>query len=344
MTGTELGVCVIGTGRAGMIHAQNYAAGIPNCRLAALSDPYEPALRSAGEQTGITSLYADYHDALDDPAVDAVVIVTPTDLHLEVAVAAASAGKHVFCEKPMAMNEAECIRMIDACADAGVKLQIGFMRRFDLSYRTCCAQLRSGEIGEVNQVKSLTHGPSIPQPWMLDVGRSNGPLAEVSSHDIDTIRWLADSEIETVHAVASNYRCRDRAQEYPDFYDTFVLTCRFTNGVLGVIEGAVSVGYGYDARTEVLGNGGLLCVGDLRADRVTRFKRDGDRYTRTVPSWRNLFKDAYRAEAAGFVDIVLAGGDPVVTGYDGLQAVRVVNAGNESIRTGKTVTIDSEPM
>ena len=342
MTGRELGICVIGTGRAGMIHARNYAAGIRGCKLMALSDPYDSALRSAGEQTGVTALYADYRKALGDPAVDAVVIVTPTDLHLEVAVASAAAGKQVFCEKPMAMTEIECIKMIDACADAEVKLQIGFMRRFDQSYRSCRRQLRDGEIGEVNQVKSLTHGPSIPQPWMLDVGRSNGPLAEVSSHDIDTLRWLAGSEIETVHAVASNYRCRDRAEEYPDFYDTFVLTCRFANGILGVIEGAVSVGYGYDARTEVLGSGGILCVGDLRADRVIRYNRSGDHQSRTMPSWRDLFKEAYRAEAAAFVDTVLSGGDPEVTGYDGLQAVRVVNAGNESIRTGRTVAVKSE--
>ncbi len=342
MAGTELGVCVIGTGRAGMIHAQNYAGGIRGCKLVALSDPYEPALRAAGEQTGVPALYLDYREALEDPAVDAVVIVTPTDLHLEVTAAAAAAGKHVFCEKPMAMNETECRAMIDFCSQAGVKLQIGFMRRFDESYQACHQQLRSGEIGEINQVTCLTRGPSIPQPWMLDVGRSNGPLAELSSHDIDTARWLTGSEFETVHVVASNYRCRDRAAEYPDFYDTFVLTCRFANGVLGVIEGAVSVGYGYDARTEVLGSEGVVRVGDLRADRVTRYDRKGDHQARTVPSWRNLFKDAYRSEAAAFVDAVLTGGDPEVSGYDGLQAVRVVNAGNESIRTGRTITIASE--
>ena len=111
---------------------------------------------------------------------------------------------------------------------------------------------------------------------------------------------------------------------------------------MGIIEGAVSVGYGYDARTEVLGSDGILFVGDLRADRVTQYHRSGDHHGRTVPSWRNLFKDAYRAEAVAFVDAVLADGDPEVSGYDGLQAVRVVNAGNESIQTGRTVTVETE--
>jgi predicted dehydrogenase len=210
MPQSAIGVCVIGAGRAGMIHARNYVGSIPGARLVALSDPFESALTEAAAELGEVALYTDLNDALADPAVDAVVVVTPTDLHRDIVVAAARAGKHVFCEKPMAMHPGECREMIAACEEADVKLQLGFMRRFDESYQSGYEQIRDGRIGEVNQIKSLTHGPSVPQPWMLDVGKSNGPLAEVSSHDIDTLRWYAGSEIVEVHAIAGNYRCRDQ--------------------------------------------------------------------------------------------------------------------------------------
>ena len=341
MGDSDIGVCVIGAGRAGMIHARNFARSAPHARLVALCDPHRPSLEAAAAELDVSTLLSDPAEAFADPAVDAVVVVTPTDLHREIVVAAAKAGKHVLCEKPMAMDAQECAQMIDACREAGVKLQIGFMRRFDESYRECFDQLRAGAIGEVSQIKSLTHGPSLPQSWMLDVRKSNGPLAEVSSHDIDTLRWYAQSEITEVYAVAGNYRCRDRAGEFPDFYDTFVMTCRFANGVQGVVDGAVSVGYGYDARTEVLGSDGIVFVGDLRADRVTRHQ-GGSATARTVQSWRGLFREAYLAEAIGFITAIRDGSEPLVTGEDGLHAVRVVNAGNESIRTGKPVRLATE--
>ncbi len=339
MTGSATGVCVVGAGRAGMIHAHSYAGSVSGAKLVALCDPSISALRLSAAELGEIPLYTTLDDALADPAVEAVVVVTPTDLHRDIVVAAARAGRHVFCEKPMAMNADECREMIVACDEAAVKLQIGFMRRFDESYRNAFDQVAAGAIGEVNQIKSLTHGPSEPQPWMLDVVRSNGPLAEVSSHDIDTLRWFAGSEIVEVYAIAANYRCRRHADEHPDFYDTFVLTCRFANGMQGVVDGAVGVGYGYDARTEILGTDGVMCIGDLRADRVVRHRRGGAMEARTVASWRSLFREAYRAEAAGFVDAIRDDTEPGVTGMDGLAAVRVVNAGNESIRTARPVTL-----
>ena len=342
MAGRTTGVCVIGAGRAGMIHARSFAGSIPGAGLVALCDPSEPALRAAAAELDGLALYTSPAEAFADPAVEAVIVVTPTDLHRDIVVAAARAGKHVLCEKPMAMDADECRDMIDACDEAGVTLQIGFMRRFDESYRRAYDQIAGGSIGRVNQIKSLTHGPSEPQPWMLDVVRSNGPLAEVSSHDIDTLRWFASSEIVEVYAIAANYRCEVHAAKYPDFYDTFVLTCRFANGLQGVIDGAVAVGYGYDARTEVLGSDGIVCIGDLRADRVVSHRRGGAMEARTVPSWRTLFREAYRAEAVGFIEAIRGGTVPAVTGLDGLAAVRVVNAGNESIRTGRPVTLDWE--
>ena len=332
-------IALIGCGRAGRIHARNFAGRVPGARLVAVADPVEDAARAVADEFGADSWYTDYREMLEDAAVDAVVVVTPTKYHREIVVAAAAAGKHVLCEKPMAMSADECRAMIDATDSAGVKLQIGFMRRFDEGFRAAKASIDAGVIGEVVLVKSLTHGPSTPQDWMYDIGASNGPLAEVSSHDIDTVRWFSGSEIVELHAIAGNYRCADARGRYPDFYDTVVVNARLANGKQAVIEGAVAVAYGYDARVEILGTRGTLFVGGVEENRVTAVTPAGGVQSAAVKSWRTLFTDAYEAEDVSFVQAIRSDTQPEVTGLDGLRAVEIVNAGNDSIRTGRPVTL-----
>jgi len=268
--------------------------------------------------------------------------VTPTSLHRQVVLDAASAGKHVLCEKPMAMDVRECDDMIRVCSGAGVKLQIGFMRRYDASHRQAWKRLQAGEIGDIVLVKSLTRGPSVPQPWMYDIGRSNGTLAEVNSHDIDALRWFAASEIDEVYAVAGNYRCPDAAARYPDFYDNIAMVCRLADGKQGFIDGAANVGYGYDTRMEIVGTRGVLFVGRREQDSVVVCTAgDGVRQT-FVESWRSLFADAYVQEDQDFVDCILDDRETRVTGRDGRMAVAVVNAGNRSISSRSPVRVDGE--
>ena len=166
----------------------------------------------------------------------------------------------------MAMDVRECDDMTAACTSADVKLQIGFMRRYDETFMAARQRIESGEIGDVVLVKSLTHGPSVPQEWMYDIRKSNGPLAEVNSHDIDTLRWFAGSEITEVYAIGGNFRCPQALERYPDFYDNVAMVCRFADGRQGFIDGAVSVGYGYDSRTEIIGTKGIMFVGRSRGE------------------------------------------------------------------------------
>jgi len=333
----KIGVCVIGCGRAGMIHARNFAAGIPGARLAAMVDADAEAVRRACRELDLDRHYLDYRRALLNEAVDAVYVVTPTVLHKEIVVAAAQAEKHVFCEKPMAMNTEECDAMIGACERNGAKLQIGFMRRFDESFRCAKERMEAGDIGDVVLVKSLTRGPSTPQRWMLDVEKSNGPLAEVNSHDIDTLRWYTGSEFLRVYALGGNFRCDFAREEFPAFYDNVVLLASFQNGMQGCIDGAVSVGYGYDSRVEVLGTRGVLFVGRIRDNTVVTCS---DKIGITAPftrSWRNLYIEAYRREDQAFIQAIREDSPTQITGRDGRMAVEVVNAGNRSIQTGRPV-------
>ncbi len=332
-------ICLIGAGRAGMIHAVNFRRMVEGADLVAVADPVEENRRAACRTLGIDRAYADYRDALQCPEIDAVVIVAPTSLHCEMTEAAAAAGKHVFCEKPMAMNAMECRRMIDACDKAGVLLQIGFMRRFDESFRRAYQAIEQGEIGDVVMVRSNTRGPSIPMKWTYDLKKSNGPLAEVNSHDIDSLRWFTGSEFESVFAYAGNYRCPDAKEDYPDYYDNVVMIARFRNQMQGMLDGAVSVNYGFDARAEILGTHGCIYLGEMKDHRITTVTKQGVAQP-VQTSWRTLFTDAYLREDEHFIDCIRQDKQPDVSGIDGLRCVEVVNAGNLSIRENRIVMLD----
>jgi len=334
-----IGICIIGGGRAGMIHARNFVAGRTPCAsLVALAEPVADARQKACQELQLDTAYADYEQALADPRVDAVVVATPTRFHRAIVGAAAQAGKHVLCEKPMATSVQECDEMIAAAVVARVKLQIGFMRRFDAAFVAAKQRVDAGEIGQVVLVKSLTHGPTTPKPWMYDIRTSLGPLAEVNSHDIDSVRWFTGSEFEEVYAIGGNYRCPDAREQYPDFYDNVILAARMKNGTQGSISGAQGVKYGYDARCEILGERGLITVGGLAANSVVSHTAEGLRAA-VVQSWMNLFLDAYRAEDEDFVRCILEDRQPRAGGQDGKAAVMVVIAGNRSITEQRPVRL-----
>jgi len=327
-----IGVCVVGSGRAGMIHARNFAAGVPGAKLIAMVDPVKDVVNSACKELGIDTGYDSYEQALENKNIDAFIVVSPTKFHKQTVVDLAFAGKHVLCEKPMAMTEEECDEMIHASEKNKTALQIGFMRRFDPGFIHAKEIVDSGTIGDVVMVRSNTRGPSIPKPWMYDIKASNGPLAEVSSHDIDALRWFTGSEFESVFAVGGNYRSKDAIDDYPDFYDNFVLAASFENGMQGIIDGAQGVGYAYDSRVEVLGTKGCVFIGRMADNNVVTCTADSKHGTYPlVGSWQQLFEAAYLNEDKDFIDCVLTGKTPRATGYDGKMAVKVVNAGNKSI-------------
>jgi myo-inositol 2-dehydrogenase / D-chiro-inositol 1-dehydrogenase len=333
----KINICVIGVGRAGMIHARTYLGGVKNAKLIAICDPSADNLRVAKEELGVDYTYTDYKEVLKNDEIDAVVIVTPTNYHREITVAAAKAKKHVFCEKPMAVTEEECDEMIEACNYNNVKLQLGFMRRFDPSFKEAKDLMDNSLIGDITLIKSLTHGPSEPKDWMYDISVSGGPLAEVNSHDFDTLRWYANSEVKWIHAVGRNFRSPEIADKYPDYYDTVAVLMEFENGILGMIDGAQYVQYGYDSRAEVLGTHGNLSIGSQKKLNVELATYDKKITHAAMPSWRELFVEAYKLENQSFINSIIKDTEPEVTGYDGKMALRLVNKGLESLKTGKKI-------
>ena len=339
MSEKVLGICLIGCGRAGMIHARNYVNKVKGARMVACADVVEAAAKAAADELGIDKWFTDYREALKLQEVDAVVVVSPTNLHREIVIDCADAGKHIFCEKPMAMNVQECQDMIDACERNHVKLQIGFMRRHDKSFKQAKELLDSGAIGDLVQIHSHTRGPSKPRPWMYDIKKSNGILAEVNSHDIDACRWFAGSDMVKLYAIAGNYRNPEARAEYPDYYDSVVMSGSFANGVQFVIDGAAYVQYGYDSHVELVGTKGVLHVGRSEGSSVRCTTVEHGTSQPFINSWMTLFEDAYLAEDNAFTQAVLNDAPTPVTGYDGLQAVKVVEAGNRSIQTGEIIEL-----
>ncbi len=329
-----IGVGVIGTGRAGLVHVANFAQNVPGARLVAVCDLNAESARDAAGKWGVEA-YSKPEELLKNTSLDAVVIATPTFSHAELVIAAANSGKAILCEKPLAISEEEAEAMDEAVRRNSVPFVMAFMRRFDLSFNRARNMIGRGDIGEPLVVKSTGKGPGLPPPWNLDLEKSNGMLAEVNSHDFDCIRYLTGEEYKWVFATARNNKCPDFKANYPDFYDTAIVTFGMSGKVIGTIDGACPADYGYDARVEVQGSDGVLFIGNIAQKGVVVGRKGSGVAEEIVDSWRSLFREAYLAEDRCLVDCVLKGTEAPSTLIDGWQALKAVRASNRSIRSGK---------
>ena len=333
-------ICMVGAGRVGKLHSGTFARHVPGGTVVALVDPATQILDETGAQFGIDGRYTSLEEALDKAAVDAVVITTPTFTHRDLAILAAERGKHVFLEKPMAMNLDECDEILAACEHNGVHLQIGFMRRFDPEFVAAAERIAAGEIGEPMLIKSLTHGPGLPPPWARDIVTSNGNLAEVNSHDLDCVRWLMGSNIDRIYVEVANFKGDERGVEAEHFYDNMITTLRFESGGLGSFSGVCPCDYGYDARVEIVGKEGIMQIGSMRSqDVVVCVNRDQGLITPVYRRWPERFEWAYIREMEHFVASIQSDTAPRASGQDGWWAVAGVLAGTRSMLEERPVRL-----
>ena len=331
MEKASIRICMIGAGRVGKNHSRALMR-VPGGKIVALVDPVADVLNATGEEFAIAARFASLEDALDKVAFDAVIITTPTFTHRDLALTAAGHGKHVFLEKPMALNLAECDAIIEATRRAGVILQIGFMRRFSPEFVEAARRIEAGEIGRPMMIKSLTHGPGLPPAWARDLRTSNGMLAEVNSHDWDTTRWLMGSNHERVYTEAANFKGPAHGVDTPNFYDNVLVNIRFESGGLGMISGICPCGYGYDARVEITGEKGIMQIGDLQGQAIVACTdRDHGLVTPIFRTWPERFAWGYIYELEHFLDCIRSGVQPRAGGEDGRWAVAGVLAGTRSL-------------
>ena len=346
-----LRVGVAGLGRLGRRHASNLAQRVPGATLAAVCSPLDRDLAWARDALPAARRYDDYTALTADGTLDALWLVTPSALHATQIVAALAAGKHVFCEKPLSLDVAECERVrAEAARYPHLRVTIGFMRRFDPHYRDACAKLRAGAIGRPFLVRSQTCDRNDPDGFFVSFAPTSGGIfLDCTVHDIDVARWLLGRPRATRVYAAGTVALHDGLRACGDV-DNGVAICEFEGGRLAMFYASRTMAHGNDTSSEVIGTAGALTIGRVpRANRVEIYDASGVR-SECTPTFFDRFDDAFLNEAHAFVAAVRArrggaGAEPGGADHDGatladaLEATRIGCALRESLRTGQAVTL-----
>ena len=327
---------VIGLGRMGQLYTNLLSSQINGAKLYAVAEIHEQARSRVAGEFDITRAFADFHELLALPELDAVIIATPTSTHHDLVVAAAEAGKAILCEKPLALTLAETRSAQEAVARAQVPLQVGFMRRFDAAYQKAKTLIDSGQIGFPVTFKSLSRDPFCPRPEYADPAKSGGLILDMAIHDFDLARWLMSSEVERVTAEGTTLVCK--VLESVGDIDNALINMRFVSGALGNVEVSRNAFYGYDIRTEILGSEGAVTVGVHQYTPVLLLTRAGAQHDIT-PYLMERFGDAYRTQLQHFVDCLTNGQPPLVSGADALAAYEIGVAATRSFQTGRPIAL-----
>lgn len=326
---------LIGAGRIGKLHGELLTHHVPQAVIKTVAEIYIDNIKQWAEQLNISNLTADAADVLNDPEIEAVLICSSTDTHAQLIIAAAKAGKHIFCEKPIDFNITRIKQALNSVQDAGVKLQIGFNRRFDHNFKKVRELVEAGKIGDVHMVKITSRDPAPPPLAYLKV--SGGIFLDMTIHDFDMARYLSISEVEEVYAQGAVLI--DPAIDVIGDIDTAITTLKFKNGALGVIDNSRQAVYGYDQRVEVFGSKGCVEVENDFPNSAKLSTVDGVTGDKPQYFFLERYKMSYIEELKAFVDAVAKDKEPTVTGNDGLQPVLIGAAALKSLREKRPVKI-----
>jgi predicted dehydrogenase len=316
-------IAVVGLGRIGRLHVDNLATSVPGAALAAVVDAIEPLARNLAARYGApwaTSI----DEVLGDPALDGVVIATPSALHPELVKRAASAGKHVFCEKPLGLDVSACANAVAAAEAAGIALQIGFQRRFDPDWQMLEAELETGAIGSLALFRCSHRNAASPRE-----GAGLGDVfSDVAVHDFDAARWLG-GEVTELFATQA------------DHGNGAVVSLRFEIGAAGVIDVHRDARYGFECSAELVGSGGTIRCGYAQRRDGTELLRDGTITAGLVQDHAHRHSAAYVRELEHFAAVTAGRADPVVSGHEALAALRLATLAARSSAVGAPLTVDS---
>lgn len=328
-------VAVLGAGRIGQIHAANVAAH-PRATLVAVSDAIPAAAESLAAWLGVEAT-TDTLGLIRRPDIDAVIIGTPSDTHVELMLAAARAGRAILCEKPLDNDLAKADAAVVELERLGARAMLGFNRRFDPSNIALRRAIDAGQIGEVRQVLITSRDPALAPRAYLE--HSGGIFRDMIIHDFDMARFLLGDEPVEVWATASRLVEPELMAAIGD-HDTVMVVLRTRSGVQCLINGTRQAAYGYDQRFEVHGSRGMLLNDNLRPTTLRRYGAD---VTEARPPLLDFFveryADAYRNELDAFLTAVESNGPMPTTPRDGRAALRLAVAAIESVETGRIVSV-----
>ncbi len=327
-------IAVIGTGRMGSVHVRNLVRKIPEANLVAVCDIRLEVAQALADELGIERAVRDYHDLLADPSIPAVLIATSTDTHAAIIADAARAGKHIFCEKPLALDLASIDEALAAVDAAGVKLQVGFNRRFDAALRRVQETVASGEIGRPCILRIASRDPEPPSTQYAK--ESGGMFLDMTIHDFDMARFQV-GEVDEVYAMGG-VLVAPWLGEAGDI-DTDIVTLRFANGALGVIDNSRQAVYGYDQRLEVFCSNGIAMVENETEQSAVKGLKDGFHSARLPYFFMQRYAQCYVDEVCEFIACVRDDKPTPTTGFDGRQAVVLGHAAWKSYHENRPVRV-----
>lgn len=330
----KIKVGIIGAGRIGQVHAKSITYHIPQAEIVAISDIYEEGAKKVAQELGIPNYYKDYHEILNDKSIDAVLICSSTDTHADIACEAAVAGKHIFCEKPVDLTVAKIKKVIDAVDKAGVKLQIGFNRRYDHNFAYIKELEKEGKIGNIQTIKITSRDPEPPSIDYVKV--SGGIFLDMTVHDFDMARFIG-GEVEEVYANATVMV--DPAIGEAGDVDTALVALKFKSGAIGVIDNCRRAAYGYDQRLEVFGSKGQAAAGNDTPTNVAFIDANGSVTDKPLYFFLERYMQSFTDEMTQFIDCVINDKPTQTTVYDGLEALRLGLAAKKSVEEHRPVKL-----
>ena len=326
---------VLGTGRIGRLHAENLAFRVPGAELVAVADVNLEAAQACAAACHVARAHEDPREVIEDPDIEAVLICSSTDCHADQIERAAAAGKQIFCEKPIDLDLERIDRALDAVEQAGVKLMIGFNRRFDPGFARARQMVLEGRVGQPHLVRITSRDPAPPPAEYVAV--SGGLFLDMTIHDLDMARWIIGSDVEEIHAMSA-VLVDPRIGEAGDV-DTAILSLRYASGALGTIDNSRQAVYGYDQRLEVFGSEGCVVVGNETPNRAVLSQADGVVSDTPLYFFVERYQAAYVAELQEFVACLQQDRAPSVTGVDGRMPVLMALAAQRSRLENRPVKV-----
>ncbi|EHY4695083.1 D-chiro-inositol-2-dehydrogenase IolG2 [Salmonella enterica] len=330
---------VIGLGRVGKMHVENMYL-LPQLDIICAADYFIEEMSDWLYSVNITSGYKNYQELLQRDDIEAVFIFTSTDMHEEIVTAAAQAGKHIFCEKPLSMNEDEQASMavLRKVKEKGVTLQVAFNRRFDPQFHEVFELVRSGKIGRPQMIKITSRDPDLlPHDLIKRIG---GLIFDFTMHDFDMARFMMQDEVSEVYVKGNTLI--DPSLKNIDDVDTLAVMLTFRNGGYALIDNSRRAVYGYDQRVEVFGSEGMAYADNVSESTVKVFNSQHCIMKNPLPDFTVRYREAYRTEILHFIDSVLHHTPVICTGEDALLAQRIAIAAQQSLKSGLPVKITSD--
>ncbi|EDD8830286.1 D-chiro-inositol-2-dehydrogenase IolG2 [Salmonella enterica subsp. enterica serovar Mikawasima] len=330
---------VIGLGRVGKMHVENMYL-LPQLDIICAADYFIEEMSDWLYSVNITSGYKNYQELLQRDDIEAVFIFTSTDMHEEIVTAAAQAGKHIFCEKPLSMNEDEQASMavLRKVKEKGVTLQVAFNRRFDPQFHEVFELVRSGKIGRPQMIKITSRDPDLlPHDLIKRIG---GLIFDFTMHDFDMAHFMMQDEVSEVYVKGNTLI--DPSLKNIDDVDTLAVMLTFRNGGYALIDNSRRAVYGYDQRVEVFGSEGMAYADNVSESTVKVFNSQHCIMKNPLPDFTVRYREAYRTEILHFIDSVLHHTPVVCTGEDALLAQRIAIAAQQSLKSGLPVKITSD--